>query len=44
METIKLRDNGVENVDKKCAIGLSTIGLQAYKLLSSLVAPLSSFW
>ena len=31
--------NGVENADKKRAIFLSTIGPQAYKLLSSLVAP-----
>ena len=31
--------NKVENVDKKHAIFLSTIGPQAYKLLSSLVAP-----
>ena len=28
----------MKNVDKKCTIFLSTIGLQAYKLLSSLVA------
>ena len=31
--------NEVENVEKKCAIFLSTIGPQAYKLLSSLVVP-----
>ena len=31
--------NEVENADKKLAIFLSTIGPQAYKLLSSLVAP-----
>ena len=31
--------NGVENANKKHAIFLSTIGPQAYKLLSSLVAP-----
>ena len=31
--------NEVENADKKRAIFLSTIGPQAYKLLSSLVAP-----
>ena len=33
--------NGVEDADKKRAIFLSTIGPQAYKLLSSLVAPTS---
>ena len=31
--------NGVEDADKKRAVFLSTIGPQAYKLLSSLVAP-----
>ena len=31
--------NGVEDADKKRAVFLSTIGTQAYKLLSSLVAP-----
>ena len=33
--------NGVENTAKKHAIFLSTIGPQAYKLFSSLVAPTS---
>ena len=31
--------NGVEDAGKKCAVFLSTIGPQAYTLLSSLVAP-----
>ena len=33
--------NGVDNAEKKRAVFLSTIGPQAYKLLSSLVAPAS---